>query len=189
MPEAPKLHILADAASAISTATASVHETIDPLVHDATAALGGGSSSSGHESENRGSTLTAEERTGAWTLGGILLGSWLLGGFFDAGSSLKEEAHDVAHAAQDQAEHAKAKGMQVAVSVTDKAAELRTKAGEQVDSVKEKGQQTAKEAQGKAADLKAKAGEQVQAAKSKASDVAAAASQKLDDVKSKVVGK
>jgi uncharacterized protein YjbJ (UPF0337 family) len=194
----PKLHVLGDAAATVSTAAAAVHEKIDTLAHDAMAALPGGSSSSSSSGGRSGGPgeLSAEERTGAWTLGGILLGSWLLGGFFDAGSSIKEQAHAAAEEAHHKADDLKGKGQHAVDDAKGKASDLKAKAGEQAETLKGKASdvgaavsQKVDDAKGKASDLKAKAGEQVQALKGKASDAAAAAGQKADDVKAKVVGK
>lgn len=77
--------------------------------------------------------LSDEERRGAWTLGGILVGSFLLAGFFDAGSAVEKaslKAKELKHKADAEAAHVKAKADELGDAARSKIDAAKTKAGE-----------------------------------------------------------
>jgi hypothetical protein len=93
--------------------------------------------------------LDDDERRGAWTLGGILVGAFLLGGFFDIGSAASRKAADAKAKAHATAADMKAKAKEVkdtAVSKTKeatdatvgKAKEVKDAALNKADEVKTK---------------------------------------------------
>jgi hypothetical protein len=112
-------------------------------------------------------TLDAQERTGAWTLGGILVGAFLLGGFFDAGSVVEK--------------------------TSIKAKEVKAKAEAAASDAASKVEATASDLKGKAqstvSDVKTKAGEVKDAVGKKAEEAKDAVGKKAEEVKSKVTGR
>jgi hypothetical protein len=80
-------------------------------------------------------TLDPEERKGAWVLGGILAGAWLLSGYFAPGSELEKEAKKHAAAAK---ETASQKAQEVKEVAAKKAEEAKTTVREKTEAAKAK---------------------------------------------------
>jgi hypothetical protein len=71
--------------------------------------------------------LSDEDRRGAWVLGGILTGAFLLGGFFDIGSAANRKASEAKAKAHSAAAEMKAKAKDVKNAALDKVDEVKTK--------------------------------------------------------------